>query len=70
MFVNTYILHYITFVKFCFCIYFTIQSFRLFCNSVGFQFEKSIQVLKNQAGIVMQCNIKKLHVLERANYLH
>jgi len=24
------------------------SPFRLFCNSVGYQFEKSIQVLKNQ----------------------
>jgi len=29
-------------------IYFKNQPFRLFCNSVGFQFEKSIQVVKNQ----------------------
>jgi len=28
--------------------YFTNQPFRLLCNSVGFQLEKSIQVVKNQ----------------------
>jgi len=48
LFVNIYLLYYINLVKFCFCLYFTNQPSRLFYNSVGFQFEKSIQVIKNQ----------------------
>jgi len=39
--------------KFCFSVYFTSQPFRLFCISVGFQFEKSMQVSKNKFGILM-----------------
>jgi len=42
------LLYYKDLVKFCFCIYFTNQPFRLFCNSVGFQFEKPILFAKNQ----------------------
>ena len=42
------LLHYINLVKFWLCTYFTNQPFRLFGNTVVFQFEKSIQVLKNQ----------------------
>ena len=49
-------------MKFWLCIYFTNQPFRLFCNSVGFQFEKSIQVLKNQVWNfdVMQVFFRKM----------
>ena len=43
-------------MKFCFCMYFTNEPFRLFCNSVGFRFEKSIQVLK-ESSLEFWCNV-------------